>query len=142
MWQANEITDSVVDVANQTSTGAIFDINADHSEDTAKALKAAGAKDILISAEYVMDQAFEGFLQKTHVETLWVEYNSALVTCSPEAFLERLHELSARFRCIPISGDLDLLTLTFESESPPPVIALKGAEAAGFVSRETTGIPR
>ena len=130
----------MVDVANQTFTGAIFDISADHSSETAKALKAAGAKDILISAEYLMEQTLEGFLQKTRVETLWVEYHSALVACPPEAFLERLHELSVRFRCIPISGDLDLLTLTLKSENPPPVIALKGAEAAGFASRETTGI--
>ena len=140
LWQANEITHSVVDVANQTFTGAIFDVSAEHSTDTARVLKAAGAKDILISAAYFMDQALESFLQLTQVETLWVEYNSALATGPPEAFLERLHELSARFRCIPISGDLDLLTLVLESESPPPAIALKGAEAAGFVSRETTGI--
>jgi len=140
LWQANEITHSVVEVADQTTTTAIFDVSAEHSTDTARILKAAGAKDILISAAYFMDQALESFLQMTQVETLWVEYNSALATWPPEAFLERLHELSARFRCIPISGDLDLLTLVLESESPPPAIALKGAEAAGFVSTETTGI--
>jgi malonyl CoA-acyl carrier protein transacylase len=140
LWQANDISDSVVNVANQTSTGAIFDISENHSTDTAKALKSSGAKDILISADNLMDPTLDGFLQGTHVETLWVDYHPALATCTAETFLERLHEVSSRFRCIPISGDLEFLNLTFESESPPPVMALKGAEAAGFVSRETTGI--
>jgi len=140
VWQANEITHSVVDVANQTSTGAIFDIRANYTVNTAKVLEAAGAKDILISTEFFMDQNLADFLEKTHVETLWVEYNSVLVTCTPEAFIERLHALSSRFRCIPVSGELDLLTLVLESENPPPAVALKGTEAAGFVSKETTGI--
>jgi malonyl CoA-acyl carrier protein transacylase len=140
LWPANENTHAVVDVADKTSTGAIFDISKNHSAETARALRAAGAKDILISAEYLMDQALEGFLQETHVETLWIEYHSALLGCPPDAFLGRLHELSARLRCIPISGDLDFLTLTLESESASPLIALKGAEAAGFVSRETIGV--
>ncbi|MBT8328939.1 MAG: acyl transferase, partial [Desulfofustis sp.] len=140
LWQANEISHSVVDMASQTSTGAIFDLSADLSADTTKALTAAGANDILISAESFMDPALEGLLQETHVQSLWVEYHSALAACAPEAFLDRLHELSARYSCIPISGDLDFLKLILESQRPVPVIALKGTEAAGFVSRETTGI--
>jgi len=130
----------VVDLARHPFAGAIFDIGADHTVDTAKALKAAGAKDIKISAEYFMDPAFEGFVQESNVDTVWVEYNPALVTCTPEAFLERVRELSALFSCIPISGDLDFLTFTLQSAWHPPAIALKGAEAAGFVSGETAGI--
>ncbi len=140
VWRSNEITHSVVDAARRTSTGAIFDVSADHPVDTTKALKAAGAKEIRISAEYFMAPVLEGFLQETDVNTLWVEYNPALTTITPEAFLERLRELSTRFVCIPISGDLDFFTLCLQSDRPPPVIAIKGAEAAGFVSRETSGI--
>ncbi len=140
VWGSNEITHSVVDAARRTSTGAIFDVSSDRTADTAKALKASGAKEIRISAEYFMEPELEGFLQATDVNTLWVEYNPALATITSDAFLERLYELSIRFVCIPISGDIDFFTLCLESDRPPPVIAIKGVEAAGFVSRETTGI--
>lgn len=127
-------------MARQTSTRAIFDISTDHTADTAKALKNAGAKDIKITAEYLMDQALDGWLKGTCVETVWVEYNPSLTACTPDAFIERLHESSDRFKCIPISGDPNFLTLALQSEWHPPVIALKGAEAAGFVSTETAGV--
>jgi hypothetical protein len=87
-----------------------------------------------------MDPSIEGFLKESDVTTLWVEYHPALVTDTPEAFLERLRGMSARFTCIPISGDLDFLTLTLQSEWHPPALALKGAEAAGFVGTETVGV--
>ncbi len=140
LWRPKEITPAVVDMARQTSAIAIFDISSDQNEDTAKALKVAGAKDIKISAEYALDPALEGFLHKSKVDTLWVEYHPALVTCNPEAFLERLRELSAQLKCIPISGDLALLTLAMQSKWRPPVMALKGSEASGFASRETAGV--
>ncbi|MFC1828691.1 SDR family NAD(P)-dependent oxidoreductase [Thermodesulfobacteriota bacterium] len=140
VWRSNEITSSVTDAARQTATGAIFDISEHHTGDIAKALKAAGAKDIKISADYLMDPTIEDFLGQTDVDTLWVEYLPTLTTVSHEAFLERLHEFSDRYRCIPLSGDLDLLTLMLQSEWLPPAIALKGIEAAGFVSNDTAGV--
>ncbi|MFC1821694.1 acyl transferase, partial [Thermodesulfobacteriota bacterium] len=140
LWRPSEINHSVVEVARKTSTGAIFDVSEDLTDDTAKAFKAAGAKDIKISADSFMNQAIEGFLQQSGADTLWIEYHPALLTDTPEAFLERLHEMSATLRCIPISGDLDFLTLTLQSEWHPPAVALKGAEAAGFVGKETIGV--
>ncbi|MGD9071967.1 MAG: acyltransferase domain-containing protein, partial [Desulfobacterales bacterium] len=140
LWRPNEITPAVVEAARQSSTGAIFDVGTHTTEDTAKALRAAGATDIKITAEEVMQTAREGFLQDSGVKTVWVEYHPALVTGTPEAFLERLHALSTHFTCIPISGDLALLTLILQAAQPPGAVALKGAETAGFVSNETTGI--
>jgi len=140
LWRPGEIVPSVVETARQTSTGAIFDIRADHTGNTFRALKAAGAKEIKISTEDFMDPAFEGFLRDSGVETLWVEYYPALGACAPEAFFERLRDLSALFRCIPISGDLDFLSLALQSEGCAPAVALKGAEASGFVSKETAGV--
>ncbi|MBN1106924.1 MAG: SDR family NAD(P)-dependent oxidoreductase [Deltaproteobacteria bacterium] len=140
LWRPGEINRSVVDAARQTSASAIFDISEVSTGDTAAALQTAGAKDIKISAEYVMDPASEDFLRASRVDTVWVEYHPALDTCTPEAFLERLRELSVRFRCVPISGDLHFLTLALRSEWRPEAIALKGAEASGFVGGETAGI--
>jgi acyl transferase domain-containing protein/NAD(P)H-dependent flavin oxidoreductase YrpB (nitropropane dioxygenase family)/NAD(P)-dependent dehydrogenase (short-subunit alcohol dehydrogenase family)/acyl carrier protein len=140
LWRSRDISHSVVEAARQTSSGAIFEINADHTGNITKALKSAEAKEIKISAEYLMDPACEGFLRDSGVDTLWVEYIPALAACAPGAFLERLREFSDLRRCIPVSGDLGFLTLTMHAEWHPPAIALKGAEAAGFVSNETVGI--
>ena len=140
IWRSNQIAHSVVDLTRLKFAGAIFELSEDRPGDNAQALKAVGAKDIKISAEFFMDPAFEGFLQESGVETLWVEYHPALVTCTHEAFLDRLREWSARLRCIPVSGDLEFLNLTLRSDWHPPAIALKGTEAAGFVSKETTGV--
>ena len=130
----------VVETAGRTSSAAIFDVTADQTADTAKALRAAGAKDIKISAAGLTDPSLQGFLLESRVDTLWVEYHPALTTCAPGAFLERLRELSARVSCIPVSGDLDFLSLALQSDWHPPAIALKGSEASGFVSRETVGV--
>ncbi len=140
LWRPSEITQTVVDAAHQTSTGTIFDINTHTTEDTATALRTAGATEIKISAEHVMNSSLEGFLQDSGVKTLWVDYHPALFSGTPEAFLERLNELSTRYRCIPISGDPALLTLILQVPQPPGAVALKGAETSGFVSNDTTGI--
>ena len=140
LWQPGDISQTVVEAARQTSTGAIFDVSTHTHKDTARALKVAGATDIKLSAEFMMNSALEAFLQDTGVKTLWIEYHPALVSCTPEAFIERLNGLSNRFVCIPISGDLALLNLTLQMPQPRRAVALKGTETAGFVGSETTGI--
>jgi acyl transferase domain-containing protein/NAD(P)H-dependent flavin oxidoreductase YrpB (nitropropane dioxygenase family)/NAD(P)-dependent dehydrogenase (short-subunit alcohol dehydrogenase family)/acyl carrier protein len=140
VWRPNEITPAVIEAARQSSTVALFDISTDRTRNTTALLKAAGAKDVKISIEQFMKPTLEDFLQESHVVSLWVEYHPALATCTAEAFLERMHELSARFTCIPISGDLDFLNLALHSKWHAPAIALKGSEAAGFVGSESAGV--
>ena len=140
VWQSHEISHSVVDAVRKTSAGAIFDVGTDPDENTAKALYASGAKEIRIPVAYFMAPALDEFLRTSHVNTLWIEYFPALTDIAPEAFLKRLHALSPRIECIPISGDVGFLTLCLQSDLRPHRIAIKGAEAAGFVSSETTGI--
>jgi NAD(P)H-dependent flavin oxidoreductase YrpB (nitropropane dioxygenase family) len=49
-----------------------------------------------------------------------------------------LRELSENLRCFPIIGDMDLLTAILEDSPGIGRIVLKGCEASGFVSGETT----
>ena len=56
----------------------------------------------------------------------------------PSAFLQRLRDLSEDYRCFPIVGDVNLLAAIFKDGSGIGRIVLKGCEAAGFVSGETT----
>ena len=66
-----------------------------------------------------------------------MEYHPALVTGTPEAFLERLRELSTRFMCIPISGDLDLLTLTLQSAQRPPPLPSRAPKPRALWARNS-----
>ena len=68
-----------------------------------------------------------------------------LVECHPQFFrgdastvLERLRELSENHRCFPIIGDLNLLAAVIKDSSGIGRLVLKGCEASGFVSAETT----
>ncbi|MBW2058784.1 MAG: SDR family NAD(P)-dependent oxidoreductase [Deltaproteobacteria bacterium] len=140
LWRACEISGSVVNAARETSTSAIFDLGPHPTGDTAKALKAAGAEDMKITAEYLMDPSAEKFIRESGVTTLWVEYNPVLESFSPQEFIKRLGELSSLLGCIPVSGDLEFLALAVSSGHPLQGVALKGAEAAGFTGRETAGI--
>lgn len=140
VWPSHDISHGVVDAARQTSAGAIFDVGNEPAEETAEALNAAGAREIKISAAYFMAPQLNEFLRICHVDTLWIEFHPALTAIAPEAFLKRLDEVSPRVDCIPISGDVVFLTRCLQKVSKSHRIAIKGAEAAGFVSTETTGI--
>jgi acyl transferase domain-containing protein/NAD(P)H-dependent flavin oxidoreductase YrpB (nitropropane dioxygenase family)/NAD(P)-dependent dehydrogenase (short-subunit alcohol dehydrogenase family) len=140
VWRPDEITPAVVDAAGRTSTVALFDISTARTGNTAALLKAAGARDVKISAERFMDSALERFLRDSDVSTLWVEYHPALATCTAEAFLERVQELSTRIACIPISGDPDFLSLALQSKWNAKSVAIKGFEASGFVGGESAGV--
>jgi acyl transferase domain-containing protein/NAD(P)H-dependent flavin oxidoreductase YrpB (nitropropane dioxygenase family)/NAD(P)-dependent dehydrogenase (short-subunit alcohol dehydrogenase family) len=140
VWRPGEITPAVVDAAGRTSTVALFDISMDRTESTAVHLKAAGARDVKISAERFMDPALERFLRDSGVSTLWVEYHPALASWTAEAFLERVQELSPRFTCIPISGDPDFLSLALQPKWNAQSLAIKGSEASGFTGSETAGV--
>jgi len=61
-----------------------------------------------------------------------------LLPGDPSALLERLRILSEDYRCFPIVGDVPLLAAMVKEDSGIGRIALKGCEAAGFVSGETT----
>jgi acyl transferase domain-containing protein/NAD(P)H-dependent flavin oxidoreductase YrpB (nitropropane dioxygenase family)/NAD(P)-dependent dehydrogenase (short-subunit alcohol dehydrogenase family) len=140
VWRPEEITPAVVDAATRTSTVALFDICTDRTGNLAKPLKAAGARDVKISAEYFMEPTLDHFLLESLVPTLWVEYHPAFAPCTAEAFLGRVQELSARVTCIPISGDPDFLSLALQSKWNAQALALKGIEASGFVGSETSSV--
>ena len=77
-------------------------------------------------------------MKETGVQDIWVEYHPPLFHGDPAIFLQRLRELSENHRCFPITGDLDILAAIIKDTSGIGRIVLKGCEAAGFVSSETT----
>jgi malonyl CoA-acyl carrier protein transacylase len=103
-----------------------------------KADSAGQVRDIKISAAVLMDPSLGRLLKETGVQNIWVECHPLLLPGDPSAFLRRLRELSEDCRCFPIIGDLDLLATLLTDGTGIGRVVLKGCEASGFVSGETT----
>ena len=140
VWGPRNVSHKVVDLARLTSSRAIFDLSAMQFAQMATPLREVGATAAKISAHDLMEPEIEVFLEESGVKTLWVEYHPDLFPGTPDAFLERLDHLSARCACLPVISDLDLLHRLIQHPGPVRTVALKGNEAAGFVSGETIGV--
>ena len=77
-------------------------------------------------------------MEETGVQDIWVECHPQFFRGDPATVLKRLRELSENHRCFPIIGDLNLLAAVLQDSSGIGRIVLKGCEASGFVSGETT----
>jgi acyl transferase domain-containing protein/NAD(P)H-dependent flavin oxidoreductase YrpB (nitropropane dioxygenase family)/NAD(P)-dependent dehydrogenase (short-subunit alcohol dehydrogenase family)/acyl carrier protein len=140
VWRLDDITKAVVDMAHGTLSSAIGDLGETGLPDGLGRLKAAGADEVKVSADLVFDPVFQNELAAAGVQTLWVEYHPALSTLSLEDFFRLLTSLSSKFECIPVLSDPGFLARLVREDPIPNAIGIKGADAAGFVSTETTGI--
>ena len=103
-----------------------------------KADPAGHVRDIKISVPALMDPSLGQLLKETGVHDIWVECHPQFFQGDPSIFLQRLRELSEDHRCFPIISDMDLLAAILKDSSGIGRIVLKGCEASGFVSSETT----
>jgi malonyl CoA-acyl carrier protein transacylase len=142
VWRPGEIGPPVSDMAQRTGSRAIFDFSAMGAEALHSFLQEADpagrVSDIKISASALMNPSVGRLLKETGARNLWVECHSHSFPGDPSAFLRRLRTLSDDCRCFPIVGDVPLLAAMVTDGSGIGRIVLKGCEAAGFVSGETT----
>jgi malonyl CoA-acyl carrier protein transacylase len=142
IWRPEEITPSVIQMAHRTGSRAVFDFSMVGVEGLRSFLRKADpdghVRDIRISVPTLMDPALGRLLKETGVQDLWVECHPQFFQGDPSIFLARLRELSENHRCFPIIGNLDLLAAILKGDSGIGRIVLKGCEASGFVSGETT----
>ncbi len=142
VWRPEEMTPPVTQMAHRTGSRAIFDLSMMGGDAVrsflGKADSAGQVRDIKISAAVLMDPSLGRLLKETGVQNIWVECHPRLFAGDPSAFLRRLRELSEDCRCFPIIGDLDLLATLLTDGTGIGRVVLKGCEASGFVSGETT----
>ena len=142
VWRPEEIIPSVIQMAHRTGSRAIFDFSmmgVDALQSSLQKADPAGqVRDIKISATAFMDLSLGQMLPKTGIQNLWVECHPQFFRGDLSTFLQRLRELPEDYRCFPIIGDLNLLTTILTDSSRIGRIVLKGCEASGFVSGETT----
>jgi len=142
VWRPEEMIPPVTRMAHRTGTRSIFDFStmavAALRSFLRKADPAGKVRDIKISAPALMDPSFGQLLQETGVQNIWVECHPRFFQGDSSAFLQRLRQLAQDCRCFPIIGDLDFLAAVLTDSSEIGRVVLKGCEASGFVSSETT----
>ena len=142
VWRPEEIIPSVNQMAHRTGSRVIFDFSMMGAEGLRSFLRKADhaghVRDIKISVPTLMDPSLGTLLKETGVQDIWVECHPQFFCGSPSDFLQRLSELSDNCRCFPIIGDLDLLSAMLKDSPGIGRVVLKGCEASGFVSGETT----
>jgi len=142
VWRPEEITPAVIQMAQRTGSRAIFDFSmmgvGGLRSFLRKADTAGHVRDIKISVPTFFDPSLGQLLKETGVQDVWVECHPQFFQGDPAAFLQRMRELSEHNRFFPITGDMDLLAAIIKDSSGIGRIVLKGCEASGFVSGETT----
>ena len=142
VWRPEEMIPAVIQMASRTGSRAIFDFSTMALESLICALQTVGdtgpVRDIKISVTALMTPSLPQLVHKSGVENIWVECHPMSCLGNYYAFLERLRELSKSCRCFPIIGDLDLLGAILSDSDGIGGVVLKGCEASGFVSNETT----
>ena len=142
VFRPGEITSSVIEMASLTGATALFDLTRIELQALRKALPKidtrGDAVHALVSLTAFMNASFEEFLGETAVTDVWVQFHPVLCDHDPDAFFIRLRELSRSYRFFPIIAEMDLITKALNEYPDIPNIVLKGCEASGFVSREST----
>ena len=142
VWRPEEITPAVLQMARRTGSRAVFDFSGMGLDGVRsflrKAASAGQVRDIKISVSTFFDPSLGPLLKETGVHDIWVECHPRFFQGDPSLWLQRLRELSEDHRCFPIIADLDLLATILKDSAGIGRIVLKGCEASGFVSGETT----
>jgi 3-oxoacyl-(acyl-carrier-protein) synthase/NAD(P)H-dependent flavin oxidoreductase YrpB (nitropropane dioxygenase family) len=143
VWRPEDNISTVAHMAHRTGSRAIFDLSlmdleAPLSVALRKAASVGPVRDIKISALALMASSLPQLLEETGVENIWVECHPIFALDDYYPFLKRLGELSKICHCFPIIGDLDFLAAILPNSPAIGSIVIKGCEAAGFVSKETT----
>lgn len=141
VWRPEEIKSSVVETARRTGTRIIFDLSQTNWNSVGITLLQADAThdavDLKLSPAAVMDADVTEFLEETGINRAWIEVQPCLLNDETGRVLQRIEELSDRFDLVPVVGTPDLVRRVLGNHPLIRNIALKGSEAAGFVSTET-----
>jgi malonyl CoA-acyl carrier protein transacylase len=142
VWRPEEILPSVTGMAGRTGSRAIFDFSMLEMDALNSLLRKADPacriEDIKISTSSFMDPSLGPLLKDKEVRNIWVECHPQYLAGDICGFLQRLGELSKNHGCFPIVTDMNILTAILKDSSRIEHVVLKGCEASGFVSGETT----
>lgn len=140
VYRPNDIASAIIQAALNTETSIIYDLTGTDAQSAAKTLIQADASSefvaVKIDAEtFGNNQAIES-IKEADVFRFFVEINAAY-RGSIDDLAAHLNELAETTNVIPIVGDFEIFEALISKATNIDTIALKGSEAAGFVSSET-----
>ena len=142
VWRPDDYSQLLIEMAQKTGSRAIFEFSGMTAEELYDSLlkidQAGHIRDIRVSAHAFSDPSLGRLLAQTGVQNIWVDCAPGLSQGDISVYLEKLREISQTHSCFPIIGDLETLQAVCKDASGPGRIVLKGCEASGFVSNETT----
>jgi len=142
LWPPSSLSPAVADLCQIANTRIIIDLCSISLEDAAILIaEIEGIQDNFdykISPAQLFDQSFADLLGQSAIGRAWVEVHPFLGVNSPEACLQQVSNLMPRFTIYPILGDINLLMRVLDEFPQFRALALKGSEASGFVSAEST----
>ena len=141
VWQLEEFSPAVARMARNTGTISLVEISALTLAAAAPGLQQAGVQGegihLKVSPEALRDRALPELLTSLDIKGLWVEFHPLLLDEDPRLALKRLRDLSG-IEVFPIFSDISLMLEVLNQDPDLPYLVLKGSEAAGWVSSEST----
>ena len=142
VWRPDDISPSLIQMARRTGSRAIFEFSGMTADELRYSLvkndQAGHIRDIKISAHAFIDPSLGRLLEETGVQDIWIECPPRFSQGDASGYLQRLKEISQTHCCFPIIGGMDILEAVSKDGAGLGRIVLKGCEASGFVSGETT----
>lgn len=142
VWRFSEISPELLQMAQRTGSRVICDCSLMEMDGVRSFLQKADfpghVQDIKISVAAFFDPSLRQVLKESGTFNIWIEGPRGFLQEDTSVFLRRLRELSEDHRCFPIIGDPEHLSAVLKERSGIDRVVLKGCEASGFVSSETT----
>jgi acyl transferase domain-containing protein/NAD(P)H-dependent flavin oxidoreductase YrpB (nitropropane dioxygenase family)/acyl carrier protein len=142
VWRFEELNKTAIGAARKTGTKIILDLsNEPQDKIIPVARKCFDFGDVIhakIAPAQLTDKSIEDFLRTARINHFWVEINSASIEKDASFYFEKIAQLGQRFNCFPIILELNLIDEFIQNYSLVGNLVLKGSEAAGFVSNEST----
>ncbi len=141
LWRFKDISPSIPEMASSSGSLAIFDLTEIDLEDAVSAFlrdcRTTEAVQIKISAETLLSEYLEEFLQETGIMGFWVELNPWELKHSIDTYLIRMQRLANTYLCYPVISSMELIGKILADFKELHTVAIKGSEASGFVSWES-----
>jgi NAD(P)H-dependent flavin oxidoreductase YrpB (nitropropane dioxygenase family) len=142
VWRLEEFSPAVVQMTEHTGTIALVDLSHLSLAAAAPTLNRIGARGetvhYKVAPEALDDPILPELLKSLAIRGLWVELHPLLLEASPHLALQRLTSLSTGVEIFPILSDVNFILEALEQHPYLPQLVLKGCEAAGLVSSEST----
>jgi acyl transferase domain-containing protein/NAD(P)H-dependent flavin oxidoreductase YrpB (nitropropane dioxygenase family)/NAD(P)-dependent dehydrogenase (short-subunit alcohol dehydrogenase family)/acyl carrier protein len=142
LWRFKDISPSISEMTSSAGATAIFDLTEVDLEKAAsiffKNCSNTEAVQIKISAETLLSEYLYEFLQETGVGGVWVELNPWELNDSVDTYLSRIQRLAKTYSCYPVISSMELIVKILSDFKEIHTVVIKGSEASGFVSGEST----